>query len=83
MSQLIRISLEGPSVADFDALAAIDLWAMKTIRRPNQRERKRYKSRNTAGNKAKVLIDESSSSDDSEDKDEIDAATLSELIDML
>ena len=59
----------------------IDIWARKTTRRPNQRERKRYKSRNKDGIKVKVLIYESLTSSDGENED--DPATLSGLIEIL
>ena len=45
LNHLIQINL-GPSLKEFDAMPAIDIWARKTTRRPNQRERKRYKCRN-------------------------------------
>ena len=81
LNHLIKISLEGPSLKEFDAMPAIDIWARKTTRHPNQRERKRYKSRNKDGIKVKVLIDESLATSDGENED--GPATLSELIEIL
>lgn len=65
LNNLIRIRMEGPSFEQYDPTAAIDLWATTITRRPNQRERKKYKKRESA-KKRKVLID-GSSTDESSD----------------
>ena len=86
LSRLIRIKMGGPSLAKLDATAAITLWSTKRTRRPNQCDRKRYKSKNVNAKKVKILIDESPT--DSEDelienKKVDDTINLADLMQML
>ncbi len=49
LSDIMEVYLQGPSLEDFHADAAIQLWweGCKTNRRPNQRFRKQYRARET------------------------------------
>ena len=46
---VLRICMEGPECADFDATKALNLWSNSVLRRPNQSARETYKPRNVKG----------------------------------
>lgn len=48
LNNLVRIRMEGPPLEEFDSTPAIQLWASSANRRPNQRARKQYNSRDSA-----------------------------------
>lgn len=80
LNNLIRIRMEGPPLEEFDPTPAIQLWAMSATRRPNQRERRHYKPRESS-KRQKVLIDGSSTeeSSDTEEGEQVLIAELDEL----
>ena len=63
LNSLLRICMEGPECADFDATKALNLWSNSVLRRPNQSARETYKPRNVKG-KFVTLVN---LDDDSED----------------
>ena len=65
LSALIRICMEGPECADFDAISSMTLWndAVKA-RRPSQKKQKREYKQREKKSMPTTLVDESSSSED-------------------
>ena len=61
LNNLVRIGMEGPPLEEFDPTPAIQLWVSSANRRPNQRARKQYNSRDSA-KRPKVLIEQDDSS---------------------
>ena len=56
LNSLIRIVIEGPSLENFDVMAAMNLWANDCIRRPNQSPQTTYKPRDKK-DRAVTLMD--------------------------
>ena len=70
LNHLIRIRMEGPAFQDYDSTPAIQSWLSSAARRPNQKARKQYKSRDSV-KKLKVLIDDSSTEESAEEEEEM------------
>ena len=70
LNHLIRIRMEGPAFQDYDSTPAIQSWLSSAARRPNQKARKQYKSRDSV-KKSKVLIDDSSTEESAEEEEEM------------
>jgi len=65
LNDLLEIYIEGPTLAEFSADSAIELWLSECTRRPQQSDRKKYKSREqTAGSSS--TTDELESDEESE-----------------
>ena len=55
LDQLLRINVEGPSLDEWDATGAIQLWCSEKTRRLNQKDSRSYhKQSNPAGNETEV-----------------------------
>ena len=65
LSALIRICMEGPECADFDAISSMTLWNdVVKARRPSQKKQKREYKQREKKSMPTTLVDESSSSED-------------------
>ena len=45
LTNVLRIVEEGPPLASYDSTPVVQMWLNKKVRRPNQKRRKKYKSR--------------------------------------
>ena len=48
LDDLLEINIEGPQFEDFNADHAVELWWADSVRRPNQKPRKDYRSRDSS-----------------------------------
>ena len=68
LNSLLRICMEGPPLAQFDAIPAMQLWQEGVrLRRPNQSSRKAYKARVQKARPSTLIDIEESQSDTEED----------------
>lgn len=81
LNNLITIHMEGPEFQDYNPTPAIQAWLSSAARRPNQRPRKNYKSRDSTTTST-VLIEESST-DESADEEEADSVGVDDGRNML
>ena len=65
LNSLLTICMEGPTLAEFNPVPAMTLWADGIqSRRPNQSRRKPYKKHRNRRERAKTLMDEMEKTDD-------------------
>ena len=66
LNDLLELYIEGPTLAEFSADSAIELWLSECTRRPQQSARKKYKSREQTAGSSSTTVDELESDEDSE-----------------